>query len=1567
MDSHILNMYHQARYRTIGHKIMRSASNSMSSESSSQNSPEYKIQTFREGFSNGQDWCIENQQTNTTQSSHDTSSEDEEENIEVHEVPLDVTLDNDTSTAEVETYEDCSLVEGDDYDIIQVYTVHPDLDLEEASSEDDIEREEHSDGEYINVDDSNYTDHTYERPENRHPDVIHEGININLDTPVVSNVDEYFIKDTKNILETKDEPVVRDVDEYFIKEVDKHETPTVENFFTKHKYPDDQPFRIDHPVTTVPDTVPDNFLADDKEEQEETEIEPEPEQEEQENAEVSLNESDLEVLPNIEVLKKYLLEDMTCSKLKTVQKSCSVPHSPMNICMDIDDAKTCLSFEDLNLDLSDLAFDNDKDKSDGNTNKSDDIPRTLTDEDVNSFLITNKVEAIKNEDDLTTQDMEIEQPLETTINCVSDIPIVKPEVPRTSTPIPKPAVLEYCIEKTAIKIEPVNEIKTEIDDFVDVESCNDTVIPVLEANNLSSLLEQFEATEKLNPKKRPLIKVEEQKMTSLPKTSLTNGMRLQDAGVQLNKNKMRQILMPPAIKTVGRSPSPVHSDHDYCSSKKRHSLPNLKKGQSLLKPEVLSSNNRILNSRHRSCKNKKIVYNLSSDDESEKCINNNKNKKNEKLNRDDSDVKAKKNSVKPIVKPIVLPAARKKLYNDSVAIDDNVKNNNSVMNKSACKASDNPCSQNSNGSIKLTIKNKSEVILNCDDKDSQKDSKIIDKNKSSSVSDKISNSVKSKSVKEIINPKEKGIKELDSNKSKPVNNSENICASVKIKEEPKSKDENFYTALFSNKQDVQIPQSMHIKSEKLLFEEELQRISEESIKKELEQPAKKKKLNLQEYKMRRVNSNNSSATVSPESIFPEMPHLNLDRVIKPTIQTAPAMKSAEETPKEVFDPIREASRKIIMITKKQKAEAMRKRDEDIVMSKIPKVENLQLQPLMTDAEMMKMVGMTPAEELPPPIEKLNEQADKPQAPSDYEEIILVSIGTNTDERTIKRMEKATRSGRVDKTVKSKSASPPVDAKSLVNFKIKKSHVLKQNVFDNVKSDKKSPVDEKKHAEPKIDRERYKDITAALKSVEKHVNTKISSNSLFASIQDAVLKKAPEENEHRSSKPNSPTEKKAFEHVKTTIVREYDTKAEHGEDKIILHLEKDRRKPIAASVVIQTDTVAEFTQLSVLSAQMREKFVIRKRNDSDMSMSSEDSPVRTKDLKTPAKNDKVAAKPKAEIRAEKRSLSKEKRSRSKERYDKYRRRSRSPSRGRRRRKSYTRSRSRSRGRYRPYRRSDSPYKRKRRSRSSYRRRSSSRRSPKRRDRSNRSRTPRRDESTPARSPVPKKTKLSPHPIEKKVPPKSMTPPLRKPTISESSDSSTSSSSSSSSSSSAESRQSRESRKSARSSCSPYKREEPFKNKYRSFSSEDRESNTPVEERRIVFVGKLEKDINKTTLRGLFSKFGQVMEVRLHSKEDGTRYGFVTYKHARDAWSAVEAAASYPQYDVGFGGRRAFCRQSYADLDGLEAKYTESAFHGAGAAAIPARRADDLSFEEMLLEMKKKLSQRKTDKKRPDDKP
>jgi hypothetical protein len=478
-------------------------------------------------------------QVNITHSSQDTSSDEEDEQIEVQEVQFDM-KDSESimyEPSESDIVEETSLVEGADYDIIQVYAVDPNLDLEASSDDEDQENytvthNEEPDVEYID-------DTQVHNSEHKTSDILQEELNIDLDIPIVSNVDEYFIKnDNKNILEVKDEPVVQDVDEYFIKV--EPPVPNIDDFFLKHKAVEEEStqFRIDKP----PSKPGELFQEDNKAKLPESKVNT------QQNIEVPINESDLEVLPNIEDLKRFLMEDMPCSKFKNAQRSCSVPHSPINICMDTDDGKTCLSFEDLNLDLSDLTFDNDKDKSDTTANKSDDIPRTLTEEDVNSFLITNqpKTTQVKDEDDFSCQDMEIERPVESSISNIPSITISPVKRTCTSTPIPKPTVLEFCVEKTSLPNQikkEVPEIKSELDDFIDVESCNDTVVPVLEANNLNSLLEQFEATEKLNTKKRPLSKTEDLKIKNISKNSLTNGMRLQDAGVQLNKNKMRQILV----------------------------------------------------------------------------------------------------------------------------------------------------------------------------------------------------------------------------------------------------------------------------------------------------------------------------------------------------------------------------------------------------------------------------------------------------------------------------------------------------------------------------------------------------------------------------------------------------------------------------------------------------------------------------------------------------------------------------------------------------------------------------------------------------------------------------------------------------------------------------------------------------------------------------------------------------------------------------------------------------------------------------------------------------------------
>ncbi|CAB3258511.1 unnamed protein product [Arctia plantaginis] len=133
--------------------------------------------------------------------------------------------------------------------------------------------------------------------------------------------------------------------------------------------------------------------------------------------------------------------------------------------------------------------------------------------------------------------------------------------------------------------------------LLNVESREDAKIPVLEAKDLNSLIEKFKAIEKVKTKKRsePVDNVKE----NIP-------------------------------------------NHDHCSPEKRHG--DLKKGKSSSIPEVLTSNNKTLDSKHRSCKNKRVVYQDSSNKTTREKMSTRKTKKVKKC--DDVDFK-KKTSTKP--------------------------------------------------------------------------------------------------------------------------------------------------------------------------------------------------------------------------------------------------------------------------------------------------------------------------------------------------------------------------------------------------------------------------------------------------------------------------------------------------------------------------------------------------------------------------------------------------------------------------------------------------------------------------------------------------------------------------------------------------------------------------------------------------------------------------------------------------------------------------------------------------------------------------------------------------------
>lgn len=138
--------------------------------------------------------------------------------------------------------------------------------------------------------------------------------------------------------------------------------------------------------------------------------------------------------------------------------------------------------------------------------------------------------------------------------------------------------------------------------------------------------------------------------------------------------------------------------------------------------------------------------------------------------------------------------------------------------------------------------------------------------------------------------------------------------------------------------------------------------------------------------------------------------------------------------------------------------------------------------------------------------------------------------------------------------------------------------------------------------------------------------------------------------------------------------------------------------------------------------------------------------------------------------------------------------------------------------------------------------------------------------------------------------------------------------------------------------------------------EKEHNRQVEERRVIYVGRIPEETTKAELRKRFEMFGPIVDISLHFREHADNYGFVTFAYQIDAYNAVERGnndPNLPRYELCFGGRRKFCRERYADLDGMACK------NGMGANLPPhmARNGGGNSFDDMLREVQAKLQARK----------
>ncbi|XP_073729223.1 uncharacterized protein pprc1 [Misgurnus anguillicaudatus] len=110
------------------------------------------------------------------------------------------------------------------------------------------------------------------------------------------------------------------------------------------------------------------------------------------------------------------------------------------------------------------------------------------------------------------------------------------------------------------------------------------------------------------------------------------------------------------------------------------------------------------------------------------------------------------------------------------------------------------------------------------------------------------------------------------------------------------------------------------------------------------------------------------------------------------------------------------------------------------------------------------------------------------------------------------------------------------------------------------------------------------------------------------------------------------------------------------------------------------------------------------------------------------------------------------------------------------------------------------------------------------------------------------------------------------------------------------------------------------RYSRSHSEDsrRRKEKAIEERRIVYVGRISGNMTRKELKERFSFFGEIEDCTVHFRENGDNYGFITYYNTKNAFDAIENGSRLREpnelpFDLCFGGRRQFCKTSYADLD------------------------------------------------------
>ncbi|XP_041724048.2 peroxisome proliferator-activated receptor gamma coactivator 1-alpha isoform X2 [Coregonus clupeaformis] len=131
--------------------------------------------------------------------------------------------------------------------------------------------------------------------------------------------------------------------------------------------------------------------------------------------------------------------------------------------------------------------------------------------------------------------------------------------------------------------------------------------------------------------------------------------------------------------------------------------------------------------------------------------------------------------------------------------------------------------------------------------------------------------------------------------------------------------------------------------------------------------------------------------------------------------------------------------------------------------------------------------------------------------------------------------------------------------------------------------------------------------------------------------------------------------------------------------------------------------------------------------------------------------------------------------------------------------------------------------------------------------------------------------------------------------------------------------------------------------------ERQSQKAIEERRVVYVGRLRSDSTRTELKRRFKVFGEIEECAVNLRDDGDNFGFITYRYTCDAFAALENGhtlrrSNEPQFELCFGGQKQFCKSNYTDLDSHSDDFDP---------ASTKSKYDSMDFDSLLREAQRSL--------------